>query len=143
MARVVVIGAGLAGLVASIRLADAGARVALLNKGTGGLQLSQGTVDILGYGPGRIERPLDALADFAPKVVVLGLQDKDSGGLELLSMIKAFNPAIEVLLLIGKGMAIAGMQGIERGAFDYIPQPIELGVLIGKIRKAAGVESDQ
>jgi DNA-binding response OmpR family regulator len=89
------------------------------------------------------EEALDALADFDPKVVVLGLQDKDSGGLELLSMIKAFNPAIEVLLLIGKGMAIAGMQGIERGAFDYIPQPIELGVLIGKIRKAAGVESDQ
>ncbi len=89
------------------------------------------------------EEALDALADFDPKVVVLGLQDKDSGGLELLSMIKAFNPAIEVLLLIGKGMAIAGMQGIERGAFDAIPQPIELGVLIGKIRKAAGVESDQ
>ena len=89
------------------------------------------------------EEALDALADFDPKVVVLGLQDKDSGGLELLSMIKAFNPAIEVLLLIGKGMAIAGMQGIERGAFDYIPQPIELGVLIGKIRKAAGVEADQ
>ena len=37
------------------------------------------------------EEALDALADFAPKVVVLGLQDKDSGGLELLSMIKAFN----------------------------------------------------
>ncbi|WP_306547895.1 response regulator [Desulfobulbus sp.] len=89
------------------------------------------------------EEALDALVDFDPKVVVLGLQDKDSGGLELLSMIKAFNPAIEVLLLIGKGMAIAGMQGIERGAFDYIPQPIELGVLIGKIRKAAGVEADQ
>ena len=89
------------------------------------------------------EEALDALADFDPKVVVLGWQDKDSGGLELLSMIKAFNPAIEVLLLIGKGMAIAGMQGIERGAFDSIPQPIELGVLIGKIRKAAGVEADQ
>lgn len=65
MTRVVVIGAGVAGLVASIRLARAGARVALLTKGTGGLQLSQGTVDILGYAPDRIERPLDALAGFA------------------------------------------------------------------------------
>jgi len=89
------------------------------------------------------EEALDALAGFAPRVVVLGLQDRESGGLELLSMIKTFNPAIEVLLLIGKGMAIAGMQGIERGAFDYIPQPIELGVLIAKIRKAAGVEFTQ
>ncbi|MBK8446989.1 MAG: glycerol-3-phosphate dehydrogenase subunit GlpB [Micropruina sp.] len=65
MTRVVVIGAGLAGLVASIRLADAGARVALLNKGTGGLQLGQGTVDVLGYAPERVQRPLDALAGFA------------------------------------------------------------------------------
>ena len=65
MTRVVVIGAGVAGLVAAIRLARAGASVALLAKGTGGLQLSQGTIDILGYGPDRVERPLDALADFA------------------------------------------------------------------------------
>ena len=65
MARVVVIGAGVAGLVAAIRLADAGARVALLNKGTGGLQLSQGTLDILGYDPERVQRPLEALAGFA------------------------------------------------------------------------------
>lgn len=67
MARVVVIGAGLAGLVASIRLADAGARVALLNKGTGGLQLGQGTVDVLGYSPQRVQRPLDELAGFAQR----------------------------------------------------------------------------
>ncbi|MFT4296437.1 MAG: glycerol-3-phosphate dehydrogenase subunit GlpB [Micropruina sp.] len=65
MTRVVVIGAGVSGLVAAIRLARAGAAVTLLAKGTGGLQLSQGTVDILGYAPDRVQRPLDALAGFA------------------------------------------------------------------------------
>ncbi|MFT4225652.1 glycerol-3-phosphate dehydrogenase subunit GlpB [Micropruina sp.] len=65
MTRVVVIGAGVSGLVAAIRLARAGAAVTLLAKGTGGLQLSQGTIDILGYAPDRVERPLDALGDFA------------------------------------------------------------------------------
>lgn len=65
MTRAVVIGAGLAGLVAAIRLAEGGVRVALLTKGTGGLQLGQGTVDILGYAPDRVSRPLDALAGFA------------------------------------------------------------------------------
>jgi len=64
MTRVVVIGAGIAGLVAAIRLARAGVAVTVLHKGTGGLQLSQGTVDILGYTPERVERPLDALAGF-------------------------------------------------------------------------------
>ena len=56
MTRVVVIGAGVSGLVAAIRLARAGASVSLLAKGTGGLQLSQGTADILGYAPERVER---------------------------------------------------------------------------------------
>lgn len=61
----VVIGAGLAGLVAAIRLARCGERVTLVAKGTGGLQLSQGTVDLLGYAPERVTRPLDELPRFA------------------------------------------------------------------------------
>lgn len=64
MSRVVVIGAGLSGLVAAIRLAKAGVGVTLLTKGLGGLQLSQGTVDILGYTPERVERPLAAIGAF-------------------------------------------------------------------------------
>lgn len=65
MSRVIVIGAGLAGLAAAVRLARAGAAVTLLTKGLGGLPLSQGTVDILGYDPQRVTRPLDAVAALA------------------------------------------------------------------------------
>ncbi len=61
---VVVIGAGLAGLVAAIRLARAGRQVTVLSKGIGGLQLGQGTVDVLGYAPERVELPLAALASY-------------------------------------------------------------------------------
>ncbi|MHA6523344.1 glycerol-3-phosphate dehydrogenase subunit GlpB [Tessaracoccus sp. G1721] len=62
MSDVVVIGAGLAGLTAALRLARAGKSVTLATKGPGGLQLSQGTVDILGYTPERVTAPLDAVA---------------------------------------------------------------------------------
>ncbi len=61
MSDVVVIGAGLAGLTAAVRVAQAGARVTLLAAGVGGLQLSQGTIDILGYAPDVVERPLEAI----------------------------------------------------------------------------------
>ena len=61
MADTIVIGAGLAGLVSAIRLAQAGQKVTLLTKGLGGLPLSSGTVDILGYAPDRVEEPLAAL----------------------------------------------------------------------------------
>ena len=47
--KTVVIGAGLAGLVAAIRLARGGAEVVVVTKGIGGLPLSQGTIDVWGY----------------------------------------------------------------------------------------------
>ena len=65
MSRVVVIGSGLAGLVAANRLADGGAEVLLLSKGIGGLQLGQGTVDVLGYAPQRVTNPIKAVAEVA------------------------------------------------------------------------------
>jgi glycerol-3-phosphate dehydrogenase subunit B len=60
---VVVVGAGLAGLSAAVRLAEAGASVGVLAKGVGSTHLSAGTVDVLGYDAEgqRVERPLDAL----------------------------------------------------------------------------------
>ena len=61
MRDVVVIGAGLAGLAASIKAADAGLSVTLVTKGVGGIQLGTGTVDILGYRPEPVEKPLEAL----------------------------------------------------------------------------------
>ena len=65
MSRVVVIGAGLAGLIAATRLAAGGATVTLLSKGIGGLQLGQGTIDVLGYAPDRVTNPVLTLAAIA------------------------------------------------------------------------------
>ena len=58
---VVVIGAGLAGLTAAVRLAEGGARVLVLAKGIGATHLSPTTIDVLGYAPDRVDRPRDAL----------------------------------------------------------------------------------
>jgi glycerol-3-phosphate dehydrogenase subunit B len=58
-----VIGAGLAGLSAATRLAEAGARVMLIAKGVGATHLAPATIDVLGYGADgrRVERPGEAL----------------------------------------------------------------------------------
>ena len=58
---VLVIGAGVAGLTAAARLAESGARVMLIAKGVGATHLAPGTVDVLGYGPDRVERPGEAI----------------------------------------------------------------------------------
>jgi glycerol-3-phosphate dehydrogenase subunit B len=59
---VIVVGAGLAGMTAAVRLAEAGARVLVLAKGVGATQLSGATIDVLGYAPERVDSPRAALA---------------------------------------------------------------------------------
>jgi glycerol-3-phosphate dehydrogenase subunit B len=61
---VIVVGTGVAGLTAAVRLAESGARVLVLAKGVGATHLSGGTIDVLGYAPDRVERPADALPAF-------------------------------------------------------------------------------
>ncbi len=63
-ADVVVIGAGLAGLTAATRLAEAGLRVLVVAKGLGSLRLAPATIDILGYEPGLVGDPRGALPGF-------------------------------------------------------------------------------
>jgi len=60
----IVIGLGLAGLTAALRLAEGGARVLVLAKGVGATHLSSSTIDVLGYAPAAVERPREALPGF-------------------------------------------------------------------------------
>ncbi len=61
----VVIGAGLAGLTAALRLAEEGQRVVVLAKGVGATHLSPATIDVLGYVDGPVDNPVRALPEFA------------------------------------------------------------------------------
>ena len=62
---VVVIGAGLAGLTAALRLAEQGLGVLVVAKGVGATHLAPPTIDVLGYGDGPVESPAQALPEFA------------------------------------------------------------------------------
>ncbi|HEX4009594.1 MAG TPA: anaerobic glycerol-3-phosphate dehydrogenase subunit GlpB [Solirubrobacteraceae bacterium] len=57
----VVIGAGMAGLVAGTRLAQGGARVCVLAKGHGSTHLAPATIDVLGYAPHLVQEPVAAI----------------------------------------------------------------------------------
>jgi glycerol-3-phosphate dehydrogenase subunit B len=60
----VVVGAGLAGLTAAVRLAEQGQSVAVVARGVGATHLASGAIDVLGYVDGRrVDNPRAALAE--------------------------------------------------------------------------------
>jgi glycerol-3-phosphate dehydrogenase subunit B len=60
---VLVVGGGLAGLTAALRLTQDGLRVVVVAKGVGATHLTGGTVDVLGYAPERVDSPRAALPE--------------------------------------------------------------------------------
>lgn len=75
--------------------------------------------------------------DWQPDVVVLDLKMPGLDGIETLGLIKEKDPAIEVILLTGHGSTTAAMEGMQRGLFDYLMKPVDIGELVGKIEEAA------
>ncbi|MFW2367198.1 MAG: response regulator [Desulforhopalus sp.] len=79
---------------------------------------------------------LARLAEIAPDIVILDLKMPDMNGLDVLVNIKEHDPAIEVIMLTGHGSGAAGIQAMEKGAFNYIMKPVDLNELLEKINLA-------
>lgn len=66
---VIVIGSGLAGLMAALAAANKGARVKIISEGQGNLSISPGSIDVLGYDHNgqRLASPWDGFSALAPE----------------------------------------------------------------------------
>lgn len=71
-----------------------------------------------------------------PDLVVLDVMMPGLGGLEVLQQIKRHAPGMPVILLTGHGSTTDGMEGMRRGAFDYLMKPINIDELIKKMVEA-------
>lgn len=74
---------------------------------------------------------------FGPDVVVLDLKMPGVDGLALLSLLKQEDARLEAILLTGHGSTTAAIEGMQRGLFDYLVKPVDIGELVEKIREAA------
>jgi len=83
------------------------------------------------------EDALDYLASLSVDVVVLDVKMPGLNGIDTMARIKEQFEGIEVILLTGHSSTEDGVEGIKRGAFDYLTKPIALEHLAGKITQAA------
>lgn len=71
-----------------------------------------------------------------PDVVLLDLKMPGLDGLQTLTLLKQQDPTLEVILVSGHGSTSAGMEGMQKGLFDYLLKPVEIGVVVEKIAQA-------
>jgi len=69
------------------------------------------------------------------EVVVLDIKMPGMDGLETLTEIKRRHPQIQVIILTSQAAVEPAIEGMKRGAFDYMTKPFELEELILKIRQ--------
>lgn len=71
-----------------------------------------------------------------PDVVLLDLKMPGLDGLQTLTLLKRQDPTLEVILVSGHGSTSAGMEGMQKGLFDYLLKPVDIGVVVEKIEQA-------
>jgi DNA-binding NtrC family response regulator len=69
-------------------------------------------------------------------VAVLDMRMPGMGGIEVLQAIKAFDEAIEVVMLTGHASVEAAFEGLDKGAFDYLMKPVGIDELMFKLQDA-------
>jgi DNA-binding NtrC family response regulator len=70
-------------------------------------------------------------------VVVLDVKMPGMDGLETLAAIKEKHPLVEVIMLTGHATVESAIEGMKRGAFDYLMKPCDLDLLMDKLNQAA------
>ncbi len=70
-------------------------------------------------------------------VLIVDVKMPGIGGLELMATVVQDTPNLPVILFTGHGSVAEAERGIKQGVYDYVMKPVDIDVLVEKIRSAA------
>lgn len=82
------------------------------------------------------EEALSFVEDQEPDVMVLDLKMPGIDGMEVLRQVRRAYPKIQVIILTGHGTERDEEEAKRLGAFDYLEKPVNLDVLVKKMKAA-------
>ena len=88
------------------------------------------------YTATRKERVFETLEENLIDVILLDVKMPDLDGIAATRDIKSTYPLIEVILLTGHASMEASLEGMRKGAFDYLLKPVNIDELVYKIEDA-------
>jgi len=82
------------------------------------------------------EEAMDKITAKKFDAIVLDLVMPGIDGMETLRRLKEKNPDIQIIMLTGKATVKKGIEAMKLGAEDFLEKPVDLNVLMEKIKKA-------
>ncbi len=72
-------------------------------------------------------------------IAILDVVLPDENTLDLLPRIKQRRPQLPIIMMSAQNTLLTAVRATERGAFDYLPKPFDLGDLIAMVKRAFAV----
>ncbi len=76
-------------------------------------------------------------------VVILDVKMPGMDGIETLTAIKAKYPLVEVVMLTGHATVESAIEGMKKGALDYLMKPCDMEILMAKVGEAKSKKDKQ
>lgn len=80
---------------------------------------------------------LTRIAEADVDVVLLDVKMPGLDGIQVLREIKKLRPLVEVIMLTGHATVESAIDGMKRGAHDYLMKPCDMETLMEKVKTAA------
>lgn len=71
------------------------------------------------------------------EVIILDVKMPGMDGIETLTEIKKVHPLVEVIMLTGHATVESAIDGMKKGAYDYLMKPCDIDLLVSKVAEAA------
>jgi len=100
------------------------------------LEMLELALDDEGFDVLTVQRSVEApevVRERKPALVLLDLLMPEMNGFEVLHELRSFS-AVPVMILTARGNSRDVVEGLERGADDYLPKPFNLGELAARVR---------
>lgn len=82
------------------------------------------------------DQAMKFVGESAPHIVVLDLSMPGTSGLDVLRLLKKRYPGVQVIMLTGHGNDLDEAEARAIGIFDWLRKPVDIEVLVGRIRAA-------
>ncbi len=76
------------------------------------------------------------MEDGTGDIAILDVVLPDENTLDLLPRIKQRRPQLPIIMMSAQNTLLTAVRATERGAFDYLPKPFDLGDLISMVKRA-------